>query len=242
MSAANLAPAIFITGTDTGVGKTIVAAAIARHLLSKGLKVGVMKPVETGVEQVEKLGQDGMLLRWAASAEDPDNLISPYRLSLPASPHQAAQKEQVKIDSDVILDAFWKLRAQKDILLVEGAGGLMVPLRGGLLMADLVKAMEIPCLVVTHPKLGTINHTLLTTFAARTLNLDLCGLIINSMPEAPDEISSQAPHLLASLASCDLLGVLPLLPSGNQQETVSNLAQHIETMPTYPWLLRKLGM
>lgn len=241
MSAAKLAPAIFVTGTDTGVGKTIVTAAIARHLLSKGLKVGVMKPVETGVEQVGKLGQDGMLLRWAASAEDPDNLISPYRLSLPASPHQAAEKEQVKIDTNVILNAFKELRAQKDILLVEGAGGLMVPLRGGLLMADLAKTMDIPCLVVTHPKLGTINHTLLTTFAARALDLDLSGLIINSMPESPDEIASQAPHLLASLASCDLLGVLPEL-QGREQEIVNSLARHIETMPTYPWLLSKLGV
>lgn len=234
-------PAIFVTGTDTGVGKTIVTAALARHFRTRGLHVGVMKPMETGVEDPGTIGPDAELLRWAAGAEDDDDLLSPYRFSLAASPHQAAAEAKVHIDARTIIDAFNTLRQNKDVMLVEGAGGLMVPIRGGYLMADLAGQLDLPLLVVTHPVLGTINHTLLTTFAARAMDLPMSGLIINRMPQHPGKIAAEAPHLLAAMASADLLGVLPEV-TGTDQEKVLLLAEEVDQLPAYQWLLNGLGL
>ena len=235
-------PAIFITGTDTGVGKTMVTAALARHFRSRGLNVGVMKPIETGVDDPDKLGPDAALLRWAAQAEDEESLLSPYRFALAASPHQAAEEAAAQIDVKTILDAFNELRQEKDVMLVEGAGGLMVPIRGGYLMADLAGQLDLPLMVITRPGLGTLNHTLLTTFSARAMDLPLSGFIINRMPRNPDLIESAAPHLLSSLASADLLGVLPEVEGSSDEEKVIQLAEEIDRLPAYQWLLNGLGL
>ena len=235
-------PAIFITGTDTGVGKTMVSAALALHFRSKGLKVGVMKPIETGVEDPGVLGPDAALLRWAAQAEEAESLLSPYRFVLAASPHQAAEEAAAHIDVKTIVDAFNRLRQEKDVMLVEGAGGLMVPIRGGYLMADLAGQLDLPLMVITRPGLGTLNHTLLTTFSARAMDLALSGFIINRMPRKPDSIEAAAPHLLSSLASADLLGVLPEVEGSCDEEKVEQLAEEIDQLPAYQWLLSGLGL
>jgi dethiobiotin synthetase len=241
MEAEQTCPAIFVTGTDTGVGKTLVAAALARHFTLKGMKVGVMKPIETGVENPISLGPDATLLRWAAEATDVEDHVSPYRFPKPLAPCQAATAAKAQIDTDKILTSFQAIRDGKEVMIVEGAGGLMVPIRGGYIMADLARQMGLPLLVVTHPRLGTLNHTLLTTFAARAMDLELSGLIINEMPDNPDEAEQAAPHLLSSLASADLLGVLPKV-SGSEQEKVKILAEEIENIPAYQWLLSGLGL
>lgn len=234
-------PAIFVTGTDTGVGKTLVTAALARHFSLQGLKIGVMKPIETGVENLEELGADATLLRWAARSTDANDLISPYRFSQPVAPCQAATAAREQIAGDKIVDAYHALRQDKDIVFIEGAGGLMVPIRGGYIMADLARQLEAPLLVVTHPRLGTLNHTALTTFAARAMQLELCGFIVNQMPVNPGKVEKEAPHLLASLASADLLGVLPEVV-GSEQEKIKILADEIGKLPAYQWLLGGLGM
>lgn len=241
MAAEGAAPAIFITGTDTGVGKTLVTAALARHFSSQGMKVGVMKPIETGVLDIATPGADAALLRWAARSTDATELISPYRFSQPAAPCQAAATAKRQINTDEIAVACLALRRGKDIMLVEGAGGLMVPIRGGYIMADLARQLGLPLLVVTHPRLGTLNHTLLTTYAARAMDLPMSGFIINRMPSSPNEVEREAPHLLSSLASADLLGVLPEV-TGTDQEKVELLAGEIEKLPAYRWLLTGLGL
>ncbi len=241
MAADTRKPAIFITGTDTGVGKTIVTSALARHLTGQGLKVGVMKPIETGVDEPDKLGSDASLLRWAANSQDSAEDISPYRFNMPASPHQAAKAARGSIDIERIIDAFHRIKTDKDIVFVEGAGGLMVPINGGYLMSDLITQMCLPLLVITRPQLGTINHTLLTTFAARAMEMNLCGFLINGMPEKPDTVEMEAPHLLSSLASADLLGVLPLA-QGSDQDKVTILAGAIGKLPAYQWLVSALGL
>ena len=144
-------------------------------------------------------------------------------------------------DAKTIIDAFKTLRQGKDVMLVEGAGGLMVPIRGGYLMADLAGQLDLPLLIITHPCLGTLNHTLLTTFAARAMDLALSGFIINRMPQNPDRIESEAPHLLSAVASADLLGVLPEV-SGTEKEKVTRLAEEIDRLPAYQWLLSGLGL
>lgn len=234
-------PAIFVTGTDTGVGKTLVTSALAHHFTARGLNVGVMKPIETGVQDTGKLGPDGELLRWSSGSKDSSELISPYRYQAPLSPHQAASLVQEKVDMDVISTAFQELCCGKDLVLVEGAGGLMVPISGGFLMADMARQLELSLLVVTHPRLGTLNHTLLTTYSARAMELPVSGFIINQMPDCPDQAEEMAPHLLASMASADLMGVLPEV-SGTDKNKVKKISETIGNLTTYTWLTVGLGL
>ncbi|MRR37437.1 dethiobiotin synthase, partial [bacterium] len=164
--------AIFVTGTDTGVGKTIVTAALARLLREQGVDVGVMKPVTSGcIERGDSLvSEDAELLTWAAGVPL-DEECAPYCLRAPIAPSVAASRENVRIDFSRIRNAFETLLTRHDFVLIEGAGGLMVPLSGGLMVADLVLALKLPLLVVARPNLGTINHTVLTCFAAKQLGI-----------------------------------------------------------------------
>ncbi|MDO3379930.1 dethiobiotin synthase [Geoalkalibacter halelectricus] len=236
-----LAPGVFVTGTDTGVGKTLVAAALARHLRDQGLRVAVMKPVETGVADPNQAGPDAALLRWAAGCQAPWEDVAPLRLRRPLAPALAAEKDKVFVDFSALVETCQRLRRNHDFVIVEGAGGLMVPLAGGLLIADLARAMELPLLVVCRPDLGTINHTLLTVFSAQTMEIPVCGFLINGMPDAPDEAMGDAPHALAALASTDLLGVLDRVDAADEQAKVEALAGQIAQLPTYRTLRYNLA-
>ncbi|MDO9081380.1 MAG: dethiobiotin synthase [Desulfuromonadales bacterium] len=242
MSAVNLPfKGIFVTGTDTGVGKTIVSAALAHFLTERGLKVGVMKPAESGVSAPAHLGDDGKLLQWAANSQDSVEEISPYRLRAPLSPAQAAEKDNCFIDFSSLVATAHTLGKRHDFLIIEGAGGLMTPLSGGLLMADLAKAIGLPLLVVTTARLGTLNQTLLTIFAAQQMGIPVAGYMINRMPAQPDEAAETAPHTLSSLASADILGVLPEV-DGADQEKVLTLSAALKSLPSLPWLLAALAV
>jgi len=233
---------IFITGTDTGVGKTTVAAALARLLRDKGVKVGVMKPVTSGcsLSSAGPVSADAELLAWGAGvAVTPE--VAPYLLKEPLAPAAAAELEHVKIEFSRILAAFHRIAEQCDFVIVEGAGGLMVPLSGGLLVADLIRLLALPLLVVARPDLGTVNHTLLTTFAARQLDIDVRGVIINGYPEDPSLAESTAPHLIDSLAGVPLLGRLPRIAAGEERALVSALATWLSIQPATRILLREIG-
>ncbi|MBE0504588.1 MAG: dethiobiotin synthase [Desulfuromonadales bacterium] len=232
---------IFVTGTDTGVGKTMVSAALAHYLTERGLKVGVMKPAESGICDPSRLGGDGELLRWAANSSDNIEDISPYRLRAPLSPAQAAEKEKIFIDFSRLVTTAQSLGQRHDFLIIEGAGGLMTPLSGGLLMADLAREIGLPLLVVTTARLGTLNQTLLTIFAAQQMGIPVAGYIINRMPAQPDEAEETAPHTLSSLASAAILGVLPEV-DGPDRDKVLTLSAALKTLPSLPWLHAALGV
>jgi len=241
MAAAEKNQGLFVTGTDTGVGKTLISAALALFLRRRGRNVGVMKPVETGVADPAGLGADGQLLQWAADSRDEIDLITPYRLRAPLAPSLAAQREGIHIDFGHLLATAQALAARHDYLIVEGAGGLMVPLAGAVLLVDLVKALDFPLLTVCRPSLGTINHTLLTIHAARTMDIPLAGYIVNNMPEPPDEAEALAPNALVEVASADLLAVLGQV-KGSPREQAQALAEQLERVPTLHWLLAGLGL
>jgi len=148
---------IFITGTDTGVGKTIVAAGIARYLHDRGIRVGVLKPVTSGALEADGrlVSEDAELLRWAARSTAPAGDTAPYVLRDPLAPSEAARRDGVAISRNRIREAFDRLAGRHDFLIVEGAGGLLVPLADDLLVADLAKHLELPLLIVARPDLGT---------------------------------------------------------------------------------------
>jgi dethiobiotin synthetase len=194
---------LFITATDTGVGKTFVACALARAAVRRGLRVAVLKPCETGD------GDDGeRLLSACGRALDP-SLVRPYRFHLPASPDAAARAEGATVDVDRIVAARDALAADADLVLVEGAGGLLVPLTPELLMADLAARLGYPLLIVARASLGTVNHTLLTLEAARRRELRVAGVVLTRAVDStgPDEASN--PAAIATRGRTHLLGALP---------------------------------
>lgn len=237
-----MARGIFVTGTDTGVGKTVVAATLARLLRMNGIKVGVMKPVTSGCrsDATGPVSDDALLLCQAAGIACNDD-VAPYRLREPVAPAEAARHEGIQVSFQRIGEAFERLAGQYDYLIVEGAGGLMVPLAGGLLVADLASQLGLPLLVVTRPDLGTINHTVLTCFAARQMELPLAGVIVNSMPEQPGLAERSAPHHIGSLCGAPVLGVWPR-GTGDDMETVDALAAWLDGQPETGIVLRELGL
>ena len=185
---------IFITGTSTSVGKTRVGVALIRGLKDRGLKVGVMKPVETGVCRIMKEGEDeecysddASLLKEAAGSKDPLRLINPYCFSRALAPLIAANAEGVTIDLKKIKECYIKLSMDEDITVIEGAGGLLVPLTEDQTMLDLIIYLKAPIVIVAENTLGTINHTLLTVRHAEDKGVKVLGVILNSTTKASDE-------------------------------------------------------
>jgi dethiobiotin synthetase len=181
--------AIFVSGTDTGCGKTRVGCALARGLRAAGRRVRVLKPVETGC--AERGGalvpSDALALAAAAGDDSPLEQLCPYRLRLAAAPEVAARAEGVELDRQRISAALARARAGADCVLVEGAGGLLVPLGPDLDMAGLARRLGLPLLIVARARLGTLNHTLLTLEAAAARGLRVLGVAISHTdPELPD--------------------------------------------------------
>ncbi len=234
-------PGLFVTGTDTGVGKTVVASAIAHWLQQKGLRVGVMKPAETGVNDPAGLGPDATLLRWASGTDSSAEDICPYRFKAPMSPDSAAKREGIRIEIDRLMLTARSLSEAHDFMIIEGAGGLMVPLSGGWLVADFALMTGLALLSVARPDLGTINHSVLTAFAARQLEIPQAGIMINAMPKDPDMAMQDAPHAISSLAGVDLLGVLPEV-EGDNKEKVRQISALLESQSLLPHIIRSYGL
>jgi dethiobiotin synthetase len=167
----------FVTGTDTGVGKTVVACALLRALRARGIDAGGMKPIETGVGAGGPL--DAIALREAAGAKDDLDLVCPQRFALPAAPTVAAAAEGRSVDLGAVRRAFAALAARHSHLVVEGAGGLLAPAAEGASMADLAAELELPLLLVARASVGTINHTRLSLAVAKARGLPVVGVVIS---------------------------------------------------------------
>jgi dethiobiotin synthetase len=217
---------LFVTGTDTGVGKTLVACAIARGLRARGVDVAAMKPVETGVGPQGPF--DALALAQAAGAGEPLELVCPQRFALAAAPSVAAAHEGRAVDLGAIRAAFGALAARHERLIVEGAGGLLVPLRDGFSMAELARELGLPLLLVARASLGTINHTLLTLEVAAARGLAVAGVVISHGPRPIGEADAANLAALRATLGARLLGELPPLAPG---EPVPGDALRIE-----PWI------
>jgi dethiobiotin synthetase len=201
---------LFVTGTDTGVGKTEVACALVSGARAAGLDVGAMKPAESGLAP----GQpgDAERLRQAAGGGDPIELVCPYRFGPPLAPAVAARLAGVEISLPRILEAARTLAARHAALVVEGAGGLLVPLTASQTYADLAVALGLPVLVVARAGLGTVNHTALTLEALRARGLSVRGVILNrSGPEGDDPSVAHNAAEIERLTGAPVLDTLPHL-------------------------------
>src|SRR3990167_68924 len=201
----------FITGTDTGVGKTFVTAGIAAVLKERGVNVGVMKPVETGC--AEKDGrlepQDALYLKNAAGVSDELDLINPYRFKACLAPSIASKLEGKNIDFNRIKECYDTLASKHSLMLVEGAGGLLTPINEAYTVADLIKLLNLPIIIIAASRLGTINHTLLTVRYAQSNGIEVKGIILNYPTLSTDEALSTNQAEIKRFANVPVLGELP---------------------------------
>jgi dethiobiotin synthetase len=208
---------VFVTGTGTCVGKTVVCGLLAGFLRAQGMRVTTQKWVETGVtDGPSDIDVHRRLMGDPdATAEPPLADRCPYRFSLPASPHLAAAREKRRVDPAVIEAAYRRLADTHDAVLVEGAGGFLVPLSEELLTGDLVARIGLPVLVVVGNRLGCVNDVLLTVEAVRRRGIPLLGLVFNRLPGEGDgtaaDVLADNPRIVVEIARTPVLGEVPLL-------------------------------
>ncbi len=205
--------AYLITGTDTGVGKTVVTALLASSLRGRGVDAGVMKPVASGCDEGEYglFSPDTLFFEKALGLPDPPRLVNPVRYRAPLAPSVAAGKEGRSLDISSLDLAYAELRRRREVLLVEGVGGLLVPLQGRFTVADLALGWELPLIVVARPSLGTINHAALTILHARSRGIPVEGFLFNAARpggEAPGMLQDNA-AAITLLTGARFLGSIP---------------------------------
>ena len=201
---------LFITGTDTDVGKTYIAAGLAVAFRKMGIDVGVMKPFAAG--RAEKKGyksEDIVILSRAAKACDPEKLVNPQFFKIPASPYTAWKTLKTKPKISTILSSFKKLTKLHDMILVEGMGGIMTPILKNYYITNLIKEMKIPTVIITRSKIGTVNHTIMTCKMCEKYKIPVKGIIINNFDDG-----YPIPELkrdLQNLTGIKVLGSIPFI-------------------------------
>ena len=227
-------PSFLITGTDTGVGKTVVGCGLAAALTVQGKRVGVFKPAETGCpeREGELYPQDAALLAGFAQSSLPLEEVCPYRFAPPVAPSVAADMAGTAIEVNRIREHLQRQVASHDMVIVEGAGGLLVPLNGRYSFADLAADLQLPVLIVIGSKLGALNHALLTFYCAQARSLPILGYILNH-PAPASESSDLAiqtnAQTLAGLTDVPCLGILPYLSlSGDVTADSTVLSQQFQ--------------
>jgi dethiobiotin synthetase len=230
---------VFVTGTDTGVGKTWVTAGIVAVWRRWGLKAAYFKPIQSGCpeEGGRLIPTDARFARDLAGVDEPLELLTPLTLRLPLAPGVAAAREGVTLDWGRVAAALEELASRHDFIAVEGAGGLYVPLDGShILVLDLIRQLRLPLLVVARAGLGTINHTALTVMAARHAGVAVAGVILNRFPLNPGLAEQTNPEVIQQITQIPVLGKIREvadinLPAGREaflkevDEACRNLAQ-----------------
>jgi dethiobiotin synthetase len=204
---------VFVTGTGTEVGKTVVAAAIARTSHAAGARVAAFKPAVSGLDDYPLRPEvwecaaelpDHVLLRLSSGSSQGDDEISPYRYGPPVSPHLAAQLAGEPIDPDRLRGTALAATEGRDLLVCEGVGGFLVPLTRDYLVRDLARDLAMPVLIVAAPGLGTINHTLLTIEAVRGAGLEVAKVVLNDWPAEPSELERSNLETISTLGSVEV--------------------------------------
>jgi dethiobiotin synthetase len=201
---------VFVTGTGTEVGKTVVAAVIARTAAARGRRVAVFKPAVSGLGDLAGSEADHELLRRAAGSAQSDDEIAPYRFDPPVSPHLGAELAGEPIDPALLLRRAAAAEAAADLLVVEGVGGFLVPLAGDYLVRDLARELGFAVTIAAAPGLGTINHTLLTIEAVRAAGLELSGVVLTPWPAEPSEVERSNRLTIERFGAVDVATLPPL--------------------------------
>jgi dethiobiotin synthetase len=212
---------LFITGTNTGIGKTTIAAALASAIIRRKVSVGVMKPFASGGRVFSKKykSRDSAILARAAKTDDPDSLINPIYYPVAAAPFIAAKiKSQSDFDITIPLEAYNKLSSSHRFMIVEGIGGIRVPITRDLCLAHFAKALNLSTIIVAGPKLGTLNQILLTVDCCKSYGLSVLGIIVNGMPRNPSLVQTKVVETIHELCNINLLCAVPQFGPVNIQK------------------------
>lgn len=221
---------LFVTGTDTGVGKTVLSAALLAAMAAAGEQVRAHKPVLTGTEEQPDIWPADHVLLGMVAGMAPEQ-VAPLRFRAPASPHLAARMEGAQIDPAALAKRARQAARGQHILVLEGVGGLLVPLTGSYSIADLARELELPLLVAARPGLGTINHTLLTLRTARAAGLDVRAVVLTPWPEHPSEIELSNRETIERLGEIEVQTLPPVKDPDAQA-----LAEAGQALPWRSWL------
>jgi len=221
---------VFITGTDTGVGKTIVTAGLISLFIDEGLDVGVMKPIETGClrRNGRLVPRDATLLKEVSGSKDDLSLINPYQFSKPLAPLIASEIDHKEIKLEKISSAYRRLKKNHDLIFVEGAGGLLVPLTRRSTNLDLIRKLDLPLIIVVGSRLGAVNHTLLTINWAKENRVKVIGILINHPPFHSTLSKNLAEktnsRLIRYFTEVPILGTIPHIPSISKRYNLRSFA------------------
>ncbi|MGG0175771.1 dethiobiotin synthase [Gottfriedia acidiceleris] len=201
----------FVTGIDTNIGKTYVTAQMVDCLQNKGIDAIPYKPIQSGVVNINNrlIGEDTAFYKEKLELTEEHDYYNTYTMKTPVSPHLASRLEDVFIDEQVILEKYKQLENKHDVVFVEGAGGVAVPLKENFGTIDLIKLLNLPVILVTSLKLGTINHTVLTTEYLKSHQVNLMGLLINKVPSVMGEMEKDNLVMLEKLTGHNILGIIP---------------------------------
>jgi len=209
---------IFITGTSTGVGKTLVAAGLAWALRRRKIHVGIMKPFATAnrVFSTKYRSQDTAILAKASGVSDPDCVLNPFFYPIAASPLVASQLNKgAAVNIKKAMHSLKDLGKKHDFLIVEGIGGIMVPLSEYEYFAGFAKRVDMPVIIVATTKLGTLNHTILTVMACEKFGLKITGIILNKMSKKPNTVEQKTAEVIERLTRLKVLAVIPFSQEAN---------------------------
>ncbi|MBS1268890.1 MAG: ATP-dependent dethiobiotin synthetase BioD [Nitrosopumilus sp.] len=218
---------LFITGTDTDVGKTYVTAGLTVTLRKMGIDVGVMKPFAAGTAQKKGFkSEDVEILSNAAQVNDPENLVNPQFFKIAASPYTAWKKLKIKPKVSTVLSSFKKLSKLHDTILVEGMGGVMTPVLKNYFITDLIKEMKIPTIIVTRTKVGTVNHTVMTVKMCQKYKIPIHGIIINNFDNGYPV--KQLTSDLENITGINVLGSIPFIKDLSDTSLYRTFRKNIE--------------
>jgi dethiobiotin synthetase len=209
---------IFITGTSTGVGKTLVAGGLAWALRNRKIDVGIMKPFATAnrVFSIKYRSQDTAILAKASGVNDPDLILNPFFYPVAASPLVASELNQgPAVNIKKAVHSLKHLGKKHDFLIAEGIGGIMVPLTENEYFAGFAKRVDMPVIIVATTKLGTLNHTILTVMACEKFGLKITGIILNKIPKKPSIVEQKTAEVIERLTHVKVLALLPFSPEVN---------------------------
>ena len=219
---------LFITGTDTDVGKTYVTAGLAVTLRKMDVDIGIMKPFAAGDPQKKGFkSEDVEILSQAAQVSDPENLVNPQFFKMAASPYTASKSLKVKVKVESILSSFKKLSKIHEMLLVEGMGGIMTPILKNYFVTNLIKEMKLPAVIVTRSKIGTVNHTIMTCKMCEKYKIPIKGIIINNFDSSGYQVKTLKRDL-QSLTGVPILGTIPYIENLSDESLYRNFKKNID--------------
>jgi dethiobiotin synthetase len=223
----DLVNGIFVTGTDTDVGKTMISSGLAAVLKEKKIDVGVFKPLLSGIAREDPISDTSLLKRLSQTTLSYEE-ITPFEFKEPLAPYMAAKLEGKSVRLEEVVNHWENIKGKHDFFIVEGAGGISVPLGEDFLVSDLIKALKLPIVIVARPNLGTVNHIFLTVQYAKSQGLTIAGIVINGKNEHPDLAEKTNPELIEKLCGVPILGITPKLKEISNENIKKMVKDHID--------------